>query len=306
MNIILYGLGSGVEQIKRVLKEEHRIIAYSDSFSCIKEYMGNPFVKPAEIKKMDYDFIIITIRNRKKAYSICEWLIEEYDINAGKIIPYFCCVDMELYKAKLLHQKEAVEGLIIGNSMSQYGVIEDVFPNSFLNLSCRSQDIYTSSFILEKIITEYSNKIENLKYLIFDLYDYNGFNIDLSMSNGYLDYISCGGVYHEHNFSRNMNDRRSLSEALFEDKYMVREEKYGEIYNRLFLEHVLILPENKNDNRFYHIEAQASLDAKKFIGPTVKKRFGRTIKENIAILEHIVKELKYYKPHLKMKIGLMQ
>ena len=58
MNIILYGLGSGVEQIKRVLKEEHRIIAYSDSFSCIKEYMGNPFVKPAEIKKMDYDFII--------------------------------------------------------------------------------------------------------------------------------------------------------------------------------------------------------------------------------------------------------
>lgn len=28
MNVVLYGLGSGVEQVKSVLKDEHRIIAY--------------------------------------------------------------------------------------------------------------------------------------------------------------------------------------------------------------------------------------------------------------------------------------
>ena len=60
---------------------------------------------------------------------------------------------------KLLQQKEEIEGLIIGNSMSQYGIVEDVFPVPFLNLSCRSQDIYTSSYVLDKIITEYPQKI---------------------------------------------------------------------------------------------------------------------------------------------------
>ena len=225
MNVILYGLGSGVEQIKSVLKEEHRVIAYSDSFSCIKNYMEAPFVKPSDIKKIDYDFIIITIRDRRDAYFIYEWLVREYDVESEKIIPYFCYVDMELYKAKLLQQNDEVEGLIIGNSMSQYGFIEDVFPGSFLNLSCRSQDIYTSSYVLEKIMTEYPQKVEKLKYLIFDLYDYNGFNIDSSMSTGYLDYISWGGVYSEHNFNQNTHYRRGLSDELFEDKYMIRGEK---------------------------------------------------------------------------------
>lgn len=144
MNVILYGLGSGVRQIKSVLKDEYRIIAYSDSFSCIKDYMEAPFVKPSDIKKLNYDFVIITIRDRKAAYSTYEWLVRENDLNPEKVIPYFCYVSMELYKAKLLRQKEEIEGIIIGNSMSQYGFIEDVFPIPFLNLSCRSQDIYNS------------------------------------------------------------------------------------------------------------------------------------------------------------------
>ncbi len=109
--------------------------------------------------------------------------------------------------------------------MSQYGIVEDVFPVPFLNLSCRSQDIYTSSYVLDKIITEYPQKIAKLKYFIFDLYDYNGFNIDLSMSTGYLDYISCGGVYCEHNFEKNIHYKNKLSEELFMDRYMIRGEK---------------------------------------------------------------------------------
>ena len=194
MKIILFGLGSGVEQVKGVLKDEHRVVAYSDSFSCIKDYMEAPFVKPSDIKKLDYDFVVITIRDRKSAYSIYEWLVREQGLEAEKVIPYFCYVDMELYKAKLLQQKESFKGLIIGNSMSQYGFIEEIFPIPFLNLSCRSQDIYTSSHIIEELIFKYPQKIEQLKYLIFDLYDYNGFNIDTSMSTGYLDYISWGGL----------------------------------------------------------------------------------------------------------------
>lgn len=159
MNVVLYGLGSGVEQVKRALRDEHRVIAYTDSFSCIKDYMEAPFVRPSDIKKLGYDFIVITIRDRKSAYSIYEWLVREQGFEKEKVIPYFCYVNMELYKVKLLQQKEEIEGLIIGNSMSQYGIVEDVFPVPFLNLSCRSQDIYTSSYVLDKIITEYPQKI---------------------------------------------------------------------------------------------------------------------------------------------------
>lgn len=306
MNVVLYGLGSGVKQVKSVLKDEHRIIAYTDSFSCIKDYMEVPFVKPSDIKKLDYDFVVITIRDRKSAYSIYEWLVREYGLEEEKVIPYFCYVDIELYKAKLLQQKEEIEGLIIGNSMSQYGIVEDVFPVPFLNLSCRSQDIYTSSYVLEKIVTEYPQKIKKLKYLIFDLYDYNGFNIDTSMSTGYLDYISCGGIYREHNFDKNSHYKSKLSEELFMNKYMIRGKKIrGKGYKELFIEHSLLSSENKNDDKFAHIDEQAPLTPRKFIGANVKRRFEITIKENMASLENIVKKLKSYKPDLEIIFTLI-
>lgn len=306
MNVILYGLGSGVEQIKSVLKDGHRIIAYSDSFSFIKDYMEAPFVKPSDIKMLDYDFVVITIRDRKSAYSIYELLVREYGLEAEKVIPYFCYVDMELYKAKLLQQKEPVEGLIIGNSMSQYGFIEDVFPIPFLNLSCRSQDIYLSSYIIEQLVFKYPQKIEHLKYLIFDLYDYNGFNIDISMTTGYLYYMSCGGVYCEHNFNQNIHYKHRLSEELFMNQYMIREDKKGRRnFQKLFIEHYLELPENKNDNRFGHIAKEEPIMSKKFVGTNVRKQFEATIKENIKILENNLKILKCYKKDLEIIFTLI-
>ena len=305
MKIILYGLGSGIDQIKKVLRDEHEIIAYTDSFSCIKEYMGVPFVKPSEIVRMEFDFIIIAIVDRMKAFSIYQWLVKEFNLDDTTIIPYYCYVDMELHKAKLLKQVEPIKGLIIGNSMSQYGFIEEIFPISFLNLSCRSQDIYGSSYILNKIITEQAQKIEQLQYIIFDLYDYNVFNIDLSLTTGYLDYISWGGVYIEHNFNQNSHYKYKLYTELFKDKYLIRENiPVNKVFCELFLEHSISLPANRNDNRFYHIDMQAPLTSRKFVGANVKNHFRATINENIVILDKIVRRLKDYKHDIEIVFTL--
>lgn len=90
------------------------------------------------------------------------------------------------------------------------------------------------------------------------------------------------------------------------DKYMIKEDKIrGGVFCELFFEHYLMLDENKNDNRFYHIDEQTPLTSRKFIGANVKKRFEGTIKENIAILEHVVKVLKAYKPDLEIIFTLI-
>ena len=126
------------------------------------------------------------------------------------------------------------------------------------------------------------------------------------MSTGYLDYISCGGVYCEHNFEKNIHYKNKLSEELFMDRYMIRGEKIrGGGYEKLFIEHSLELPENKNDDKFSHIDKSASLTTRKFIGANVKRRFEITIKENVSSLENIIKKLNYYKPDLKIVFTLI-
>ena len=43
--------------------------------------MGVPFVKPSEIVRMEFDFIIIAIVDRMKAFSIYQWLVKEFNLD---------------------------------------------------------------------------------------------------------------------------------------------------------------------------------------------------------------------------------
>ena len=91
------------------------------------------------------------------------------------------------------------------------------------------------------------------------------------------------------------------------DQYMIREDKKGiRKFQKLFVEHYLELPENKNDNRFCHISVEEPLTSRKFVGTNVKKSFEATIKENTKIIENTIKRLKYCKKDLEIIFTLNQ
>lgn len=40
MKILLYGIGKDLDDIEKRIRQEHKIIGYTDSFAKIKEYRG--------------------------------------------------------------------------------------------------------------------------------------------------------------------------------------------------------------------------------------------------------------------------
>ena len=65
MKIIIFGIGQGLELVEKKIKVQHHIIGYTDSYSKIKIFQGKPFYQLNEILKLNYDYIIITIKNGK-------------------------------------------------------------------------------------------------------------------------------------------------------------------------------------------------------------------------------------------------
>ena len=74
MKVILYGLGKGLEYVESNLKEAHEIIGYSDSFATIKVFKGKPFYMLEQLPEISFDYLIITVKNRKESWKIYELL----------------------------------------------------------------------------------------------------------------------------------------------------------------------------------------------------------------------------------------
>lgn len=136
-----------------------------------------------------FDYIIIAVQERKTAWEIRNSLINKYGIDKRKIIPFSIYAKSEIVENFMLDQKD-MEGIILGNSHAYHGILPSYLDGQFVNLSCPSQGIYHNYKVFQKYCT---NITENLKYVVFDLYDYNIFNSDISLTKGLFDYIYWGG-----------------------------------------------------------------------------------------------------------------
>ncbi len=96
MKILVYGLGRYTERIVDLIRKEHDVIAYSDSYSAIQSYGKKKFVRPKEIKHTDFDYIIVTVVDRKQALKIRDNLTSQYLIPLRKIIPFLYTVTRQI------------------------------------------------------------------------------------------------------------------------------------------------------------------------------------------------------------------
>ena len=303
MNLLLYGIGKGSECVESCIKEEHIIIGYTDSISEISIYKGKKFYKFDEIKNIDYDKLIITIQNKDVIGQVIEKLVSA-GINQKKIIPFFLYAETQLYKIKLCKSAQMYEGIILGNSHAKFGFPEKYFTDRVINLASPSQDIYYNHFILKKCLSKYKENFKKLKYIVIDLYDYNYFNIDVSRSKVFGDYIRCGGVIAPHNFSENMNFSKPFLEFLSEDLKIIKSDNINPIMKELF--------RNKGNLSLYmNNEIWKVLSKEKEIlqqvieSKALLKRYDETIQENIFYLEEMIKNIYVYNPKVKIIVTLL-
>lgn len=310
MKVIIYGIGQGREFVENALKSEHQIAAYVDSFSQITEYRGLPFCRPGYLRNIQYDYIIISVMNRKSALQIMKQLVDDYAVEPGRIIPFSCYASGELYRMKMNTCGAKVDGLIFGNSHALYGYIENCFNGCFVNLSSSSQSLFYNYWIFKRCLAEYKQKLTGLKYVIIDMYDYNFFNSDISLTTGLFDYIEWGGLINPHNFSKNHNYCNSFEAELLREKNIVtnlsmeNEKIMAELFGNCSSPKTQIMADSVR-SRWNCISGKESLETDKFLGNVVQKRYEETMKENTAIFQEFINEIRSNYPNCKIAVTLI-
>lgn len=295
MKILLYGLGKLTEQVEKLIKEDHVVIGYTDSFATLSLYKGKKFYKVDEINNIIFDYIIITIRDRRVAWEIRQSLINDYGIEDRKIIPFSVWAKNEIVENT---RENNICGIILGNSHAYHAYLPDYLDEKFVNISCPSQDIYHNYKVFQKYLKLHENTIKKLKYIIFDLYDYNFFNCDISLTKELFNYIAVGGIMDQHNYNYNLHYKISFEAELFKEKHMIsdlqQEEKrsmdllFGRYTNPLAVE----LMDNNVYSRWSYIKPNEPLKTDNFLSNVITKKFDKTILENIGIVEEFIRYIK--------------
>lgn len=195
MDIIIYGLCATTDYVENRILKEHNVVGYADSYAKISIYKGKPFYQLKDIKKVPFDFCVIALENRNIAWQVRETLIKEAGIDEQKVIPFFVYAESEHFRIHFSECDYDPQGLILGNSHVFYGILTDYLSMPAMKLSASSQDIFQSYKTITGSIELYRNKLDNLKWVMVDLYDYNEFNRDLSLSSVMFSNLVRGGYW---------------------------------------------------------------------------------------------------------------
>lgn len=315
MKCIIYGLSTVRQTIESYIKEDVEIIGYSDSFSELEYFNGKKFYKPKELLNVDFDIIIIAINTFVDCVNV-----EEYLFNLGienkKIIPlykimkYICILtENRSFIDRLLSKRRKLDGIIFGISYGANGINPKYFKHNFYNFCIGSQDLY---YILEQIKyikLNYKEKIENLKYIILDMYTYTYFNYDVSLSKNAFDFIYNNGFEkNTHNLNKNKN---------YSSKYITKISENLDEYIREILEKTMKLDYIKRDDNGYILnnsENNNILDEEEIKRYNInslgyssiqKNRYTDTENENIKIFEEIINEVVEINSEIKIYLVLI-
>lgn len=305
MKILLYGIGKDLEDIEKKIGKEHEIIGYTDSFAKIKKYRGRAFYELCNLDSLDFDYLVITLKDRKTAWDIQDMLAKQYRVSWEKIIPFYVYVNRELWNIKMnSYELEKIQGLIFGNSLAATGFLEEELDSSFINLAVSSQDLYYCYQVFCRCMKQYGERFCSLKYIVIDLYNYMEFNLDTSRGKDLLGYLYSGGIYDEHNFGINKNYSNTLEKEVFENYYIVLKDQKQNVIQEIF--------SNWDTgfnrfvyNRWNHISKNVLLRAEQIAGRSITERFEDTFQENLNILECFMKDIRKQNADIKIIFTLI-
>lgn len=309
MKIIIYGLGKGLEYIEQNLKKEHEIIGYSDSYATISIFKGKPFYTPEKLATIDFDFLIIAVRNRKEAWKLFELLTgDKYGLPETKVIPFYVYANGEYWDFCMAHADvENVEGLVFGTSYARYGILQQCLSRKFVNLSVPSQDLYSDWETFKMCIKKYGDRLKKMKYIMIDMYDYNYFNFDASLCKMFFKYLGYGGIIKKHNYGKNHNYSQVFEKELLYQIGVIKETECGksDILEELFYERYALDYVETQKNRWGCIEPFEPLPVRHFTASIVEKKYRETIEENKRIFDHLLEDIREFNPNIKIILLLL-
>lgn len=283
MKIILYGLGRGLDFIESNIKNTHEVVGYMDSYSNLMIFRGRPFYSLKDIHKIEYDYIIITVLGKRAAWNIYNMLVQDYELPCEYVIPFYVYANYEIHSQKLrTYNLEKIQGLIFGNSYAAYGLLEDELVVPFMNFAVPAQDIYYNFQIFKKCIFDYGDYLKNVQYVIIDIYKYDWFNYDTSMTKNIITYICQGGVLEEHNFSENPNYNRTLREELLEKTYMPEKA----FLLKEFFDNICVGNDLGALGRWCHIKKDIAVEM------PILKRHWSTVQENLVLINAFIEQIR--------------
>ncbi len=305
MKLLLYGIGKDLDDIEKKIRQEHEIIGYMDSFAKIKKYRGRAFYELCDVKNLDFDYLVITLKDRKNAWIIQEMLVGQYGILLEKIIPFYVYANRELWNIKMhSYGLEKTQGLIFGNSLAATGFLERELDIPFINLAVSSQDLYYCYKVFCQCVKQYGKRFCSLKYIVIDLYNYMEFNLDTSRGKDLLGYLYAGGIHDEHNFRSNKNYSNTLKNEMFTSYYIILEDQKQGIMQEIFSNWDTEFNESFY-NRWNHLPKNVVLRAEQIIGKSITERFEDTFQENINILECFMEAIRKVNADIKVIFTLI-
>lgn len=258
------------------------------------------------------DYVVLAIRN-----TIIERMVTDVIREKG-VIEENICYFYKVYNVAIPFMRadrvmsnpyyESYECLVLGLSHAEVGIIADNLCAHSANLAVSSQDLFYNYHTLKYVIEKYKDKLRGLKYIVIDMYKYNYFNFDTSLSRMAGLYWSLGGYnLNAHHFSNNINYTCTFDELI----YYILKNQYGDLseeqldsWNRWFY----IDYTNMDKRGFDNIEWRSrdkiiddeSVNTYNYNPSNTKNRFDDTIKENIEIFDNLLGLIMEFNPQIKV------
>lgn len=210
-------------------------------YSLCKEFSDTAgAVSLSDISKDDFDLYIITEKN---SHTLTEFLYIQKEIPMDIIIDFHKLYnafipDMLCDRVFMNPESENAEGIILGTSFAKHGIIPENLGKNFVDISIDFQDMHSQYKTLLYCMKNYPEKLKNIRYAVIDLYDYNYFNINTSLSKNAVEYIKLGGYSLEpHSFNKNKNfnmNFEQLKESTGAEKFSGLTNEQINIWSALF------------------------------------------------------------------------
>ncbi len=318
MYVALIGLSEDLREPLRFLNSEYRfdLILEWDSYNVLNQLEEiNERELICVIAAKDNDSMD-TIRRIVIDKGICslEKIVDYYAVYKA-LIPYMT-VDRKMSAANF--QQKRFNGLVLGMSLAEVGVLTRFLRGDFVNLAVSSQDLYYNFRTLRHCYERYPEQVENLEYLFVDMFETTYLNFDISKSRNAISYYSWGGYIEDpHNYSVN---KTYASEYEFDDVVRFLQNKHNlgvqeeqiEIWNKFFGD---VHKKEKYIAYDLHDEKLASIrnrivtdedvDTFRIDTPIRTKVFQDTIIENEAILKQMIEYAHSRNPNMKIVFMLM-
>lgn len=297
-----------------------------------KEIIWTDFCGPEELEQIkweDFDCVLVGFEDREKGVQMIYLLNDAFGVGEEKVIDYY-----QFYRAGIPFMNvkrimsnplfHSYDGLVLGLSHAECGVLTNRLSGRFANLAVSSQDLYYNMRTLEYCFSNYSNKLKDMEYLVLDMYDYTYFNYDTSMTKQALRYYSFGGYNLDpHNLEKNSNynGASALDEIIDHFRWMmyqgIHEENMG-LWDALFdnvyaQNHYMDFNSDFGRSNTLRCISDGGVrkfdidkaDTLKVDSGIIRQRFDTTIEENTEIFYKILRMAYEWNPQMKVIVVII-